>query len=372
MKIIVNRESLAKSLSLGYSIIDSRPVMPIWDCFFFDVRKDSMYIYSRSSLLQVKAYQKIESEFEGNFVVPSRMFFETIRLLKCEEVELTMDEEVGNTLKIKAVGKRKIYKINTFEPDEFSVVEHKKGETVSMHGKTFSDIISTCGNIVNEKDLRTAFTGVSIRNHGDDLLEFCGTNGYLISRYTMKTDIKIKPVVLPKKACAIMSEVSNEGNIDITTTDNYFVVKNGPSEVSSIIIDSAFPPIHQFWDAEYKPDKFCLVTKNDMIDSLKIMGVYSKQKTRLTEFFVEGDSLIMRTESEDKGSNAEEALEIQNKDTDDFKVGYNVEFMSQIIASISTDLMKIHFTGPKKPAFIEESNQHEEVNKSFLIQAINI
>ena len=378
MNIKIKREPFAVALASAFSIIEPKSIIRLWECFYFELNKDSLNIYSRSSLLQMKLYQKVESQDVGTFVVPASTLFETVRLLKCEEIELSVEEsDAGVIINLQAVGRKKNYKIASYRPDEFSIEKHEniEGEKVLSSG-ILKEILTTSSNFIKNEELRKICTGVSLRNDKNGDLEFAATNGFLMSRHVVKgLDISIDPCVIPRKSCVAISNLRDEGDVRIFRKGSYFVFTDGYIEISTLLIDfdEGYPDISVFWEKEYKSDHYIMINKIELIDAMKILNVYSNSKHRLAEFHLGPDYLRLKAEPESKNSVAEETISCVNTGHFGFVAGYNVMSLSMILNSIEGDNVKIHFCGEKKPAFIEEEQENNNgVSKSFLIQAIAI
>ena len=253
MNIKIKREPFAVALASAYSIIEQKSIIKLWECFYFELNKDSLNIYSRSSLLQMKLYQKVESQDVGNFVVPASTLFETVRLLKCEEIELSVEEsDAGVIVNLQAVGRRKNYKIVSYRADEFSIERHEdiSNENVLSSG-LLKDILTTSSSFIKNEELRKMCTGVSLRNDVNGDLEFAATNGFLMSRHLVKgLGIKIDPCVIPRKSCIAIGNLRDEGDVRIFRKGNYFVFTDGYIEISTLLIDfdEGYPDINRRYE----------------------------------------------------------------------------------------------------------------------------
>lgn len=374
MKLTIEKDKLAKALGVVYLAIDAKPSVPIWGCFYFNVDESGkMKIYARGSEMQISSMCKVESDSEGTFVAPAQQFYDTIRLLRCKEIELKISEtdSGGRSIEIKVIGQRKKYKINSFDPKDFRV-ESKSDDTTSfqkLHAKTFSEAMSFCSSIVRRNDLRATFSGVSIRMV-EGKLEIASTDGYMMARYLFSSDIDIEDIVVPKRTSGVLSEIFTEGFVEIKSIGNYIVITDGSVEIHSVLVNNKFPPVKQFWNDERPSDKYILIKKDDLMDSIKVINLFAKNEHKTTKFFIEDSDLIMSCESDSKDLKAEEVVEVKNKEVDNLEVGFNTSLMQALADQVSGDLVKLVFSGNKKPVFIEEADQSEDVNKSFLLQAI--
>jgi DNA polymerase III sliding clamp (beta) subunit (PCNA family) len=375
MKLKIDKDSLSKALGVAYLAIDAKPIVPIWACFYFDIDESGkMKIYGRGSQMQIRTMCKVETDQEGTFVAPAQQFYDTIKLLKCKEVELTIDENDsgGKTMTLKVVGQRKKYKINSYDPKDFSI-EDKDDESImyqKLHAKTFTEAMSFCATIVKKEDLRKTFSGVSVRMV-DGELEVSGTDAHMLARYLFKTDVEIEDMVVSKKTASVLRDIYTEGFIEIKKNGNYIVITDGSVQINSVLVDTVFPKVKQFWSEERPSDKFVLVKKEDIMNSIRVINLFAKNQYKTTKFFIEDNDLIMTCESESKDLSAEEVIEVQNNEVDNIEVGYNTSFMQSLIDKIDDDIVKLVFCGNKKPIFIEEPSINEDVSKSFLLQAIH-
>jgi DNA polymerase III sliding clamp (beta) subunit (PCNA family) len=371
MTITLNREQIVKASSLASLAVEQRPVVPIWDCLYFKSEEGNLYIYGKGEANQVRVFQKIDFLDNFEFVVPAKVFIETIKNIKSELIELTIERnKTSETIIINAVGRKSKFTIASFSPTYFSVdVEESSKHSFTTPAKTFLSFIKQASAFPNEKDIRLPFQGISMRNNKDKI-EIVGTNGSLMGRFLLDVEAEISPIVMQKNIANSIAVFSEEGELTVKTTSKSIILDNGSIQLISRIIDCKFPEVEVFWENEFLENNYISVSKKEIQDTLRLLKSFSTNEYFSMKLSISGDELTFRAETYEKTSSGEHHVTCENFDTSDVFVGINIYFLEKVVNLIDSDNFNLHIKAKDKSVFVTEINN--SLTKSFIIQPVII
>jgi DNA polymerase III sliding clamp (beta) subunit (PCNA family) len=371
MTITLNREQIVKASALASLATEQRPVIPIWDCIYFKSTGGNLYIYGKGESNQIRVFQKIEHTDDFEFVIPAKMFVETIRNIKSELIELTIEKnKTSNSVIVNAVGRKSKFTIASFNPTDFSVdLEEEEKHSFTVPARTFLSVIKNCSAFPNEKDIRLPFQGISMRNFKDKI-EVCGTSGAIVARFLMDVDAEISPVIMQKNIASSILVFPNEGDITVRTTDKSVVIDNGSIQLISRIIAAKFPEIDPFWVNEFNSENYVTVSKQELQDTFKLLKNFTTNEYFSVKFTISGQEVICRAETYEKTSSGEHGISCDNFNTEDVYVGININFLEKIVNAIESDNLNLHIKAKDKSVFVTEVNN--SLHKSFIVMPVVI
>ena len=370
MKITLNREQLAKVSTLASLAIESRPTVPVWECLYFNSKGGKLYIYGRGESSQIRVFQQIEHTEDFDFLIPAKIFIETIKNIKTELIEIVVERnKSGDTIHINAVGRKSKFSIASHNPKVYSVdIAEDETHSFETSAREFLTVLKSCSLFPNEKDMRLSLQGISMRNF-ENRVEIVGTNGYSIARYLLDIDAEISPIVMQKNISAALAVFPEEGNLIVRTTNKSVVMDNGSIQIISRTIDTKFPDVNQFWVNEFVEDKYVTVQKADIQEMTKLMRNFSQNEHSFVKISVNGNEIVFSTNNGDKSNAAEHSVSAENFNTEEVYVALNITFLEKVVNNISTDSFNLYIKAPNKGVFVTENNS---LNKSFIIQPVQI
>lgn len=166
-------------------------------------------------------------------------------------------------------------------------------------------------------------------------------------------------------------------SIDVYRNDEievpYYVVTIGDTYIISPIPNQKLPNL---FDAKYVSmythSSKLEVNKNDILDALKRMKIVTRfdSDSKGIEFFVEGDKLILKANTNEQSASAIETILINaDESLNGFYTRFNSEYLATIISYVSSDIVKI-FLSNKKEFMVAKVTDMDE-NNIFLLTRLH-
>jgi DNA polymerase III sliding clamp (beta) subunit (PCNA family) len=179
---------------------------------------------------------------------------------------------------------------------------------------------------------------------------------------------EIAPVIMQKKIANAITVFPEEGNINVRTTRKSVIIDNGSIQLISRIIDSKFPDVSQFWVNEFLENKYMVVSKQEIKETINLIRSFSTNEFDCAKISVSDNEITFLSENGDKSNMAEHSITGENFNTEKLFVSLNINFLEKINGIIDTDEYNIHIKAPDKGVFITEANK--SLNKSFIVQPV--
>jgi len=351
MKINVNNKSLTKCLDTVVKALPQKSILPIFNNILFSIKDGSCSIYAQNGKLQIKGVIAIDTKEEVDMCIPGNIFMNTVRLLN--EEELTFDYNEDKFLLQIIAGKKK-YKITGENPKEYTIQDVKGKDTVDFKfpAAEFVKYIGTVSKIVNWNDMRPEISGVTmLMNKGS--IDISGTHDAM---YFYRADTGIKPdkefgIVMHKDISIAVGMMKGTGDVDVIIGKKSMVIKIDGFELASVLVDVKTPIVLEKYFV-YDKEVFVMVNKQDLIMAVKRASNYCGIMSSVI-VDIKGDEVKITAENSDYGVDAEEVINVENKDTKDIKFGINLRFLGSILSNINDEFVKIYVTAQNKPIYIK-------------------
>ena len=264
MKIIILTKNLKTVLENLSMVIDKKPTIPILAMvslrtYKLELKRIGSYIEDELSKIELIAKnfdQELKTSLtceileEGEGCIDAAGLLAICKKTKEQSLEI---EILGKEATVKAG--EVIFKLEAAEFPEFPIL------TSDLLGSGEIDGLVCALNFVQEaisKDkTRLYLNGVNLKSVGDDL-DVVATDGYILLKTSLKTDLKLNCIV-PAQAIKTILKVF-KGNLAISYNKFKIKICGGGYELVSYLIDGEFPDYQR------------LITKNEMAFDYEING----------------------------------------------------------------------------------------------------
>lgn len=358
MKIKVNKDSLLKCLEVVVKAIPSKAFMPMEHNFFLDIKDSKCYAYARSGKIQIKGLFPVESKEDIQICVPGNILMNTVRLLRDEELVFNYNPE---KFILNLVAGKKKYKITGVNPSEFNPSKVIDDNPISIKALASSILgpISTVSKIVKWDDMRNELSGVTLLSN-EGSIDISGTHEafyFHISKTGIETD-KEFGIVLPKDLSIALSQTKGAGDANIIIGEKSISVSVDGFEFYSVLIDiRKVMNLEKFFELD--EEKFLLIDKDEILMAVRRLTNYCEAGSGMI-VSLEGNELKLFSENQGFGVDAEEVIDVTNKNTENIKLGIDVRYLLSILNNVSGSTIKLYMSHPKRPIYIRDADNLNE------------
>jgi DNA polymerase III subunit beta len=355
MELTIPKQSLFDSLQMVQGIIEKRSSMPILSNVLIETDGDEA-IQLIATDLQVGIRLKCPATIsdQGGITILARKFFEIIREFPEDDIFIKLKE--NNKLFISCQGSQ--FTISGLPAVDFPPLpEVDLKQTFSIDGSLLKDMIQRTIISVSLDEGRYNLSGIYfeyIEKQGKHFLRMVSTDGRRLTLMDKEIEplgegILIKGVLLPRKAVSeILKILEKPGPVQIGFKDNFGVFKKEDTLMIMRLLESNFPDYNQVLPK--KKEKVVTIPKNNLMDTMKRMGVLSSEKYKGVKFSLTKGNLEILSVNPEIGE-AKESISLDYKGGN-LVVGFNTRFFIDALQVMESDNVILEFNESVSPAIL--------------------
>tara|TARA_Y100000589_G_scaffold120010_1_gene114354 strand:+ start:1435 stop:2556 length:1122 start_codon:yes stop_codon:yes gene_type:complete len=363
MKFITSSTKLLKAIQPLVSVVGNNPALPIIENLLLEIRNNELKITATDLETTVINCIEIESKSEDSIAVNAKLLLDTLKSFPEQPLTFKKNDN-NNTLDITSdQGNYTISYINCDEFPHSPVLDNSKSAYISSEVllRGISNTLFATGN----DELRPVLAGIYIEINKNEIL-FVGTDAHKLVKY--KNEIKSEETVnfiIPKKPLQVVKSVLLENHEDIKINYNKtnLILSIKKIEIHCRLVDGSYPNYEAVIPKE-NPNHL-QIDRITLLNSLKRISIFSNQSTRQTKLQINGKELKISGEDIDFSNKAIEELTCEYEGQD-IEIGFNGKFLIEILNTLQSDKINMHFSSPSKAAIIEPSDKINN-NESILM-----
>ncbi|UCG53801.1 MAG: DNA polymerase III subunit beta [Candidatus Latescibacterota bacterium] len=264
--------------------------------------------------------------------VPGKKFFEIVRSLPEDKVEIVVD---GDKVSVKCRKSR--FRMVGKNADEFpKLPEQKPLATFSMETKTINDMILKTIYAVSNDLTRPALCGVLWEVKKDDFT-MVATDGHRLSKIVRSGDytaVEGKDFIVSPKALNILRSLfDDKKEVKISLAENHVTFDLEDSIVYSRLLEGPFPDYTQVIPKQN--EKELVVSREEFTDACRRVAILSSVITHQVKLAVGKDTLTVSVNTPDVGEAVEEIP--CSFGSEPMDIGYNARYLLDILKTMDTD-----------------------------------
>ena len=311
--------------------------------------------------LEVGIRIRVEAEIlsEGSITLPSKKLFEIVR--ESDSKTITLELQKNNWVKITADSTD--YNLAGMEADEYPAFpEYHEDSLVEIDAEIIKDLIDkTIFSVAQEGESQFNLTGVlfeKIKKEDEKIyLRMISSDGHRLSFMENEVSDNIdkieyeNSILIPKKGVnEIRKFCEGKDFIAMGFEKNQAVIKNDSSLMIIRLMNGDFPDYKNIIDV-VNEDKFYVVKKENMINSMKRMNLFTEDRFNAVKFYIESGHLTLSSESMDIG-NAKDEIKI-DYEGEVLTLGFNGRYFVDVLHVMSSDNIKVFINSDESPCLIK-------------------
>ncbi|MBI4592208.1 DNA polymerase III subunit beta [Candidatus Uhrbacteria bacterium] len=284
MKLSCTRENLHQGLSITSHLMTKNVNLPILQNVLVKAEGGTIRFTATNLEIAINCVVRGKIDEQGEYTIPSKLFFEYVSLLPNEVVRIDADNQTAHI----ECGTYKT-NINGQISSEFPLIPRVQGEFFTQIPiQEFKQTLSQILFAVATNESRPELTGVSFQfsEHGaEGRLTLAATDSYRLAEATIplvNQSTTMLNVVIPSKTLAevnrILSvfkdDVDLPSSLTLTISGSQAVFTYGSVELISRTIDSSYPDYRQIIPAQFQTQ--AIIDREDFIKAVKTTSLFSK------------------------------------------------------------------------------------------------
>ncbi len=363
MNFKVSSTAFYSRLAAASKVMASKNSMPILDCFLLEVKDNNVTITaSDSEKYFTTSVSAIEENGEARFCIPSKTIMDSIKELAEQPLDISFNE---STLEITGVHSCGTFSVMAQDAAPYPVALPLSDDAsvVHMKSETMLNGINRCLFATANDEIRMVMNGVYM-DIKPDFLIFAGTDGRKLVKNTVRSVHSCfnAGVILPKKVCAILKNVLDKTDEEITFAfdANKAAITSADTKMSFRLIEGNYPNYNAVIP-ENNPYK-AIVDRLALIGALKRVSVFCNQSSGMVKLELGNNSMKLTGQDYEYSTRAEENL-VCSYEGNHVCIGFSAQYMLEMVSILEGESVQLELADPSRPGLIRpvEGDADDEV-----------
>ena len=358
MDFYISKEEVVKSLNATLGVVEKRQTLPILSNVLLEVDENSLNLTATDLESEISTTSTI-SNFKsgGKTTAPARKLNDLCRLLPdLTEIHLFLD---GDNLKIETESGK--YNISTLSSEDFPVFELEEAKSqINISSKNLKSIITNTSFAMGNQDWRHYLNGLYLLVDDKSITAVASDAHRLAFESATLNEAISESIdgIVPRKSINQIGKLVGDDeskNVVIKLGQTSIAINVGGTTFVSKLIEGKYPDYEQV--IPNGEGSLLMVDRKMFSESLSRVSVLSSEQYKGVKFLTKENSLHISANNPAK-EQAEEnlACEYKGKEID---VGYNVNYIQEILSTINSDKIEINFFGSDKSCLITDPTSND-------------
>ena len=352
MKALVSRPELASLISKIQGVVSAKPAIPILSNVLIEAYDDQLTLSATDLTVSIRASIDAKVEQEGAITLPAKRFFQLIRELTCNQIELECS--TGEIAFIKADSSK--FRLNGMHKSEFpSLPDFTGAKPIDLSSDVFKSMLSKTVFAAARDDSRHVLNGVMMKIV-DEHATFVGTDGKRLAK--IYTEVEIPEMdgleyLLPLKAVEEMVKlVGLEEEIHLLLDHDKIALDVGPISLMTKLLAGQYPDVERV--IPEKSELRVSLHREELMTLLKQVSLFTTDRTNSVHFvFNKGELHLMATSSEIGEGKVSMPVDY---DGEKMEIAFNPSYFLDILRHSDDETVTFGITDSYNPGLITDSS----------------
>lgn len=248
-------------------------------------------------------------------------------------------------------GNKKIKQTITDAKEFPMVIDNIEGSEYEYNIDKLKNRFNAVKYAVAKDNIKPIFMGVNFNKN-----DMVAVDGYRLALNTSNELYIEKSCTVPTETLKLATDVLND-NIKIIINDENILITDNKTTVMSKLLKGTYLKYDSFFDKE--SEEIHSINNKDFIKELKYLKNFATDKNKMI-IWDKGN-----IEVNNENGIYESKLETEKTGTTDIKIGFNCEYMIDILGQFKDSKnVKINFVNNLSPIIVEDENKN---NKAFIL-----
>jgi len=356
MEFIINRDTLLKSLSHAYGIIEKKTTLPILSNILIEAKDkkikitatDLDIIYSETISLQ-------ELKTEGSTTTSANVLYDILRKL---EQNSKVEFSLKSANKLMLVSGNSKFNLLCLPSDNFPLLEEDiSKKSFEISSKKILKLLNKTKISISNDETRHYLNGIylqKISSGSKSYLSGVATDSHRLSYSSLEIDSNtdFESVILPKKTIFQLISLleQDESTIKISNNKSKIKFQMNSGVLISKIIDGRFPDYEKVVPKDN--DKTLQIKLSEFKNSIERVTTVSSDRKEGLKMNISKDILQLSVNSPNSGEGVENINVKFNSDNMD--ISFNSRYLIDIVSQIEDDSIILSLKNPGSPVLIQD------------------
>ena len=366
MKLKIGRNDLLNPLQQVIGAIEKRQTLAALSHVLIEADEKSISLTATDLELTMVASFDHAADTPGKIAVPARKLFDICKALP-DGAEISLVEK---DLKLTMKSGRSRFTLACLAAADFPKIEDITPTTsFSINSPELRNLLDRTAFAMANQDVRYYLNGLLLEVTPEQV-RAVATDGHRLSMCDaeVKVDTKQKAqIIVPRKGITELQRLLSQDDEEVTVqmSNNHIRVIAGNLEFTSKLIDGRFPDYDRVLPSGN--DAPLLTSREELRQTLQRASILSNEKYRGIRLQLSKNTLNIQSNNTEQ-EEAEDELEV-NYSGNDFEIGFNVQYILDVLGSIDGDNVEVLFKDPNSSILITDS---EQTNARYVVMPMRL
>lgn len=354
MKIKTEKGPLLKAVQVLQNVISAKATLPILSNLLIETQKDGIRMVATDLDVGISLNLPVEIIEEGSITVPAKRFFEIIRDLPEGLVNIAVKK--NNSVFIES--QKCFFKLMGLPKEEFPKLPAlHENEKITIDQQLLKNMFNLTSFAVSRDETRYILNGVLfiVKDKGLRLVATDGRRLALIEKELPSPCAFKKEAIVPTKAIQeLVRNLQDEGQVQITFSENQIAFQFNNATVVSRLIEGQFPDYEQVIPKEGKSR--IVLDREKFLWAAKRVSILTSPDSQSIKIELFKNKLIFSKHSPDMGE-AKEEIDIEHKGAE-LSVGFNPQYLIDALKNLRDETVSLELSGSDSPGVIRANGSY--------------
>lgn len=356
MKLEISRDDLLHPLQQVIGAIEKRQTLAALGHVLMEASESQLRLTATDLELTLVTTIEHVAQEAGQIAVPARKLYDICRALSDGS---TLSISVENQ-KMSIKSGRSRFTLACLSASDFPKLEDiSPTREVRLSAAVLKHLLDKTAFAMANQDVRYYLNGLLLevaQNH----VRAVATDGHRLSMCdaAMETGSdETTRIIVPRKAISELSRLLQDADLELAVqmSNNHIRLTAGHLEFTSKLIDGRFPDYERVLPEGN--DSIMLADCNALRQTLQRASILSNEKYRGIKLQLSKNQLNIQSNNTEH-EEAEDEIEVEYTGNE-FEVGFNVQYIIEVLNTIDGELAKIRFKDPNSSILITDA-EHED------------
>ena len=368
MRFTISREKLQEGLTAVAASIPAKTTLPVLANILVETTERGIRLSGTDLDIAVSTEVAADVEQAGALTVPAKKLSEIARELPPAPVRIAAAGEQRVTLDC---GKSH-FKILGLPKDEFpSFPAVRFNESWRIRSGDLQKLISHTSFAVSTEESRPILNGV-LWELRPEMMRMVATNGHRLAKMELPIKSTAAPssdlIVPPKALEQVRRLFPSDEELEIARGENHLGFRSPFTAVFTRLIEGPYPPYDQVIPKDN--NRIAVADKASLVSALKRMSVIASDQTHRIRLSFNAALLRFSVQTPDLGE-AQDELPVRFNG-DPLDIGFNANYLLEILRYIPTDEVKLTFKAPERAATVEPEGWNDPATYLCLVMPLRL
>lgn len=359
MHFVISREAFLKPLQLVSGVVERRQTLPVLSNVLLVLNDSELSLTGTDLEVELVGRVSVDQAHKsGEITVPARKLLDICKSLADDAIiELSLTEN-----KVTLKSGRSRFTLTTLPASEFPGVDEEPDTfSLTMPQSKLRELLDSTSFAMAQQDVRYYLNGMLFEVAGD-YLRVVATDGHRLAMETLNMDNAIsepQQLILPRKGIMEMTRLLTDesGEITLTFGQNHIRATVPAFTFTSKLVDGKFPDYNRVLPKG--GNKVLIGDCQELRQAFSRVSILSNEKYRGVRVLLSSGELKVLANNPEQ----EEAEEIVSVDYegDSLEIGFNVSYLIDVLATLSSKKARITLSDPNSSALLEAEEGSDAV-----------